>query len=136
MQRLVAFVSLALLSWCLYAQTSTVWDGAYSEEQATRGKSVYNQECARCHSETLGGGEDSPALVGKEFMEKWHGKTVGDLFERTRKTMPTDGPNTLTRKQYADVIAYLLRANEFPSGQKVIGTDLASMQQIRIEPKK
>ena len=123
-------------TWLVAAESRSVLDGVYSKEQAARGKSVYNQECARCHAENLGGGEDSPELAGDTFREHWKGKTVGTLFEVTRKTMPTDGPGTLSRKQYADVIAYVLSVNEVPAGQTELGTDLESLNLIRIESKR
>src|SRR4051812_18018065 len=55
----------------------TVAKGVYTADQNARGKKAYQNECARCHGETLGGGEDSPALVGKQFLENWTGKTLG-----------------------------------------------------------
>ena len=129
-------ITLAVVSWELGAQTRSVWDGVSSKAQLARGQKVYREECLRCHSENFLGGEDSPALVGEEFLEKWNGKTVGDLFERTRKTMPTDGPGNLSRRQYVDVVAYMLSANKFPVGDKDIEPDLAKLQEIRIEAKK
>src|SRR5206468_1496316 len=85
---------------------------------------VYREECQRCHGENMLGGEETPELVGDAFLERWTGKTVGDLFERTRKTMPTDGPGNLGRQQYADVTAYILSSNTVPLGQKNV-KDLA-----------
>jgi S-disulfanyl-L-cysteine oxidoreductase SoxD len=83
------------------AEPRSVLDGVYSKEQAARGKSVYNQECAKFHSQNLGGGEDSPELAGSAFREQWKGKTVGGLYEITRKTMPTDAPGTLSRNMFS-----------------------------------
>lgn len=130
-------VATAILTgaWLIAAESRSVQQGVYTKEQAARGKTVYNQECARCHSENLAGGEDSPELAGSAFREQWKGKTVGGLFEVTRKTMPTDGPGTLSRKQYADVIAYLLSSNEYPAGNAELGTELEVLTQIRIENK-
>ena len=42
--------------------------------------------------------------------------TVADLFERVRTTMPQNDPGTLSRDQYADVVAFLLKSNGFPEG--------------------
>ena len=136
MPRSILLIILAVVSWQLGAQTRSVWDGVSSKAQLARGQKVYREECLRCHSENFLGGEDSPALVGEEFLEKWNGKTAGDLFERTRKTMPTDGPGNLSRRQYVDVVAYMLSANKFPVGDKDIEPDLAKLQEIRIEAKK
>ena len=46
------------------AESRSVWDGVYTEEQARRGAALYGQECASCHGATLTGGESAPPLVG------------------------------------------------------------------------
>jgi mono/diheme cytochrome c family protein len=110
--------------------TRSVWDGVYSKEQATRGQTAYNSKCARCHGEALLGGEDSPPLVDKDFLEKWNGKSVGSLVELTRKTMPADGPGKLSRQQTTDIVAYLLSANGFPAGAGDLPSDAAVLEEI------
>lgn len=90
----------------------------------------------KCHGENLLGGEAAPPIAGEEFLHKWTGKTVGDLFERTRKTMPSDDPGGLSTRQYSDILAYILSVNEFPAGQKDLDRDAAALQEIRIEVKK
>jgi quinoprotein glucose dehydrogenase len=109
----------------------SVWDGVYSKEQAARGQTAYLSKCARCHGENLLGGDDAPALVDKDFLEKWNGKSVVSLIEFTRKTMPSDGPGKLTRQQCTEMIAYLLRANGFPAGSG----ELTSDDEILFQPK-
>jgi mono/diheme cytochrome c family protein len=127
---------LLLIPVLLCAQSRSMWDGISTKAQIAKGQKVYREECQRCHGENMLGGEETPELVGDTFLEKWSGKTVGDLFERTRKTMPTDGPGNLGRRQYSDVIAYILSSNKVPAGQKDLETDATPLQQIRIEAKK
>src|SRR5260370_22784361 len=81
----------------------SVWDGVYTAEQAKRGQGLYNTQCASCHGDTLGGGESAPALAGAEFMSNWSGLTVGDLFERTRTSMPQSKPGSLSRELNAHI---------------------------------
>jgi mono/diheme cytochrome c family protein len=133
--RRTGFLILVLLAAADAAPPRSVGEGVYSKEQADRGKTQYLEQCARCHGENLLGGEESPALVDDDFLAKWHGKTVGELVERTRKTMPTDGPGVLSRRQCVDIIAYLLSANEYPAGETELGSDLAALNEIRIDPK-
>src|SRR5438045_8512718 len=83
--------AIFLIPILLLAQSRSMWEGVSTKAQIAKGQKVYREECQRCHGENMLGGEDSPALVGDALLEKWYGKTVGDLFERTRKTMPTDG---------------------------------------------
>jgi mono/diheme cytochrome c family protein len=131
-------IPILLLSLtCLLASAShSVWDGVYTKAQAVRGQTAYREECAKCHGENLTGGEEAPALVGHEFLNKWDGKTAGDLFEITRKTMPSDDPGGLSRRQYADLIAYILSGNEFPAGEKELESAAAALNEIRIEIKR
>ena len=134
----LVLLPLTFAAWSFSAADShTVWDGVYSKAQATRGQNTYGEECARCHAENLMGGEGgSPELVGDSFLQKWNGKTVGDMFELARTTMPTDSPGSLNRQQYADIIAYILSANSFPAGDKEMPSDTAPLKQIQIQPKK
>ena len=134
---IVLFCIVASALTCAVAAASrSVLDGVYTKAQAVRGQTVYREECAKCHSENLAGGEGSPSLVGEEFTSKWIGKSVNSLFELTRKTMPSDDPARLSRRQYADLIAYLLSANEYPAGEKELGNAPEALNNIRIEARK
>ena len=117
------------------AGSRTVWNGVYSKEQANRGQKIYNSQCARCHGEALLGGEASPALVDQDFLDKWNGKTVADLVELTRKSMPSDGPGKLSRKQCTDLAAYLLSVNNFPAGGNDLDSEPEVLAGILIQPK-
>ena len=110
----------------------SAWDGVFTKDQAERGRTLYNAQCARCHGETLGGGENSPALVDDVFFAFWAGKSVGDLVEYTRTTMPSDGPGKISRKRCIDLAAYLLSANGFPAGASEFPTELDALGRITI----
>ena len=113
----------------------SVWQGIYTEEQARRGQAVYEKSCSSCHSASLTGGDMAPALVGPEFSAEWNGLTVGDVFERIRTSMPQEAPGSLTREQYADIVAHILSANKFPAGAKELEHDTEPLMQIKWEPK-
>src|ERR1700677_4243766 len=107
----VAAATGSLLGSALRAQAqssalagATVTSGVYTADQAKRGQAVYVDACAKCHIEDLSGGQDSPPPVGDDFLGGWKGKTVGDLFDEVRMTMPFDSPGKLTQEQYADVL--------------------------------
>jgi len=114
------------------AASRSAWDGVYSKEQAERGHTLYNAQCARCHGETLGGGENSPALVDDVFFTFWGGRTVGDLVEYTRTTMPSDGPGKISRRRCIDIAAFLLSTNGFPAGGQELPAELDALNQIAI----
>src|SRR3954470_19538679 len=87
----------ALLCTVLYATTlvtviaqspaRTVWDGAFTAEQADRGRSQYATTCARCHGGSLEGGMGA-SLVGTPFWNKWREQSVADLLGHVSKNMP------------------------------------------------
>jgi mono/diheme cytochrome c family protein len=112
--------------------TRTVWDGVYTEAQSKRGQALYMERCANCHSDTLIGGESATALVGGTFESGWNGLSVGDLFERTRISMPQDKPGSLTRQQVADVLAFIFDVNKFPRGEKELDKSLPLLKSIRL----
>ncbi|HEY7187221.1 MAG TPA: cytochrome c [Vicinamibacterales bacterium] len=115
----------------------TVWSGVFTAAQADRGGAVYAQSCANCHGGGLEGADMSPALAGAAFMASWNDLTLGDLFERIRISMPADRPGTLSRQQMADVIAFVLRSNQFPAGATELPTEapaLRAMKFVMVKP--
>ena len=129
-------LAFALAAVLLPQATRSVWDGIYNDAQAKRGRQVYEKECGSCHGTDLSGGESAPPLAGAEFLSNWTGLTVGDLFERTRTSMPQNAPGKLTRQQDADVVAYLLSANGFPEGKAEMDKQTELLKQIRLDAEK
>ncbi|MGE0439794.1 MAG: c-type cytochrome [Gemmatimonadales bacterium] len=82
--------------------------GIYSDEQASRGQSLYRKNCVECHS--------ASAYTGASFRRVWGSRTVYELWEQIRTTMPDDNPGKLSHQEYADVVAYLLKLNKLPPG--------------------
>src|SRR6516164_2866588 len=115
------------------AESRSVWDGVYTQEQAKRGETLYSKECASCHGDTLIGGGGASPLTGGTFLSNWNGLTVGDLFERIRVSMPADNPGHLSRQQNADIIAHILNVNQFPPGKTELDTRTEVLKQIAVE---
>ena len=82
------------------------------------------------------GGETAPALTGGQFRTNWDGFTVADLFERTRVSMPADGPGTLTRQEYADILAFIFFRGEFPAGMRELSNRTEILKQIAFKATK
>jgi cytochrome c len=142
--------SMATLGYALFAaaffgvraqeltpsQPKSVWDGVYTEEQAKRGELVYRKECAACHGEQLTGGESAPPLTGGAFLSNWNGLTLGDLFDRIKKTMPQTAPGKLSRQQNADILAFMLSMNKFPAGKTELYRQSEMLKEIRFDSEK
>jgi mono/diheme cytochrome c family protein len=129
---LVLFIAMALAQ----DATRSVWDGVYTEEQASRGQGLYNQHCASCHADSLTGGEMSPPLAGGDFLANWNGLTLGELFDRIRTTMPQNKPGKLSREVNADITAFILNFNKFPAGKTELPHATEFLKEIRIESEK
>jgi len=122
---------------------TTVWDGVYTEEQATRGERTYRQRCTKCHRNDLSGdgalqgqlGEIVASLVGTSFSSRWNDMTVGDMSLTIGRTMPWDAPGTLTPQSNVDVVSYLLKMNGIPAGKSELPIETGKLQQILISAK-
>ena len=126
-----AVLALGVVSLVVAQQPQrSVWDGVYNEEQSKRGEGAYLEECSNCHGRDLEGADMTPALTGAAFMANWDGLSLGDLSERIRISMPANRPGTLSRQQNADVVAYMLRFNQFPTGKDELPRDVQTLKQI------
>lgn len=113
------------------AQTSrSVWDGVFTDSQATRGDTLYRASCASCHGTDLNGGEMAPALRGGTFTSNWNDLALSDLMDRIYQTMPANAPQSLSRTQSVDILAFLLRSGGFPAGPAELSSDGTSLQQV------
>lgn len=118
-----------------FAQTSATRataDGVFTEAQAQNGENAYNKNCASCHGDNLVSTDrEFPSLTGGPF-QTWVGKTVGQLFEVSRDTMPPKEERSLPDQAYVDIVAYILRFNKFPSGNETLQPQPELLKQIVI----
>jgi quinoprotein glucose dehydrogenase len=113
----------------------SVWEGAYTDDQARRGEAQYARNCESCHGADLSGNpvQEVPSLVYDAFLTQWNNRPVKDLFETVKRSMPRDNPGGLNARAYIDVIAYILQANKIPSGTRELSLNPESLAQIVIE---
>ena len=112
----------------------SVRDGVYTEAQAARGKTVYQEQCVECHKEDLRGDQQmTPSLVGIAFTFRWKDKKLYDYFVGMRNTMPQSAPGSLSEETYADLVAYLLSEMGYPAGKKELPADTTALKDIAIE---
>ena len=129
----VGIVGMAAVGALGARQTQSVWDGIYTDEQADRGEPLYQSTCASCHSTDLSGGEMAPGLVGGDFVWGWSGLTLGQMFEQMRVSMPQDDPSSVSRQEKADILAFILRANDFPVGDRELASRTEALDQFMFE---
>ncbi len=115
---------------------ASVWDGVFTEEQASRGQQVYAGPCGTCHGRRLNGAPDdpdrrsSPPLARARFLRIWEGRSLASLYEYTRAVMPEDNPDSLTEQEYVDIIAHMLSVGGMPPGSDELPPDPASLARI------
>jgi hypothetical protein len=103
----------------------TVWNGVYTDAQATRGQTQYEATCRSCH-------RDGPRRE-VAFMRDWQGLELEGLFNQTKATMPANAPSSLSDAAYLDIVAFMLRANMFPAGSSELTAD--TIRGVRVEGK-
>jgi quinoprotein glucose dehydrogenase len=112
------------------ATSPSVWSGVYTDAQAARGQAVYERACASCHLANLEGGGLAPGLVADAFSYRWQDGPLADLFTVTKATMPSGQPGSLSDSEYADVVAYILKRNNYPSGSRELSGNAADLRDI------
>jgi len=107
----------AVVGWCSTLVGLSAQGGpavAPAGDQQTRGKTLYMDKCASCHTDSLKGSGETPPLIGDSFWANWETYSANNLVEQVRTTMPADSPGGLQRQEYVDIVAYILRFNEIP----------------------
>ena len=110
------------------APTKTTNSGVYTAAQAERGKKAFSEKCTTCH--------EPSRFAGDAFHESWDGKAMKELWDVASGTMPEDNPGSLKQEEYADILAYFLHLNEYPTGDAELQPGAAAMAAIKVEKKK
>jgi S-disulfanyl-L-cysteine oxidoreductase SoxD len=125
--KLVVFV-IALAMAPAFAEEDaaprTTQDGVYTADQAERGKEGYQQACAGCHPLDYYQG---PA------MKAWDGAPLFNLYDVVATTMPQNNPGSLKRREYLDLIAYILSLNDMPLGNEELPATPEALKKIVIK---
>ena len=105
----------------------TTRDGVYTSEQAERGKESYKEACAACHAlDWYRGGT----------MKAWDGAPLFNLYDVVATTMPQNNPGSLKRREYLDLLAYILSLNDMPAGGEELPAAPEALQKIVIKWRK
>jgi S-disulfanyl-L-cysteine oxidoreductase SoxD len=114
---------------CQFAQAQAA-DGIYTADQAKRGEANFKKQCSSCHGEALDGAGPYPALTGNDFLSKYEGQPVVNLYDMIQKLMPATAPGSLSRPDAADLLAYILSFNKFPAGKTDLPNDEEALKKL------
>ena len=110
---------------------ASTWDSVYTDSQTVRGDSLYKATCVKCHGADLMGTPDGNPLNGDDFKAAWDGLTLDQIYDKIRNEMPPDNPKSIPRNLVPDVMAYILKANGFPAGTKVLPDSMELLKAIK-----
>jgi len=105
------------------ADAPALADGVFSAAQVQRGRESFLDECIECH-------ELAEFTAAGAYFEQQDGERLWDIFEFIWSEMPEDKPAWLEPEEYADILAYLLSVYGFPTGERDMPTDRATLRQI------
>jgi len=96
----------------------------YTTAQAEAGKQVFATKCVACHGANLQG-TAAPSVAGNDFLiaAQHNGWTLEIMRYIVFDQMPRNSPATLSPRDDADVMAYLLASSCYPAGAKRFPSD-------------
>ena len=101
---------------------AAVGNAFFTSRQATRGNGLFRDNCVSCHA--------SSEFRGSSFERRWRNRAVGDIYEFVLYSMPDDNPGGLPEQTYADIVAYMLELNDFPSGDTELPTSMDALMEM------
>lgn len=107
------------------ASVSSLADGAFTVDQATKGQEAFGDTCGECH--------DRVEFRGVDFFFEWEGSNVGRFVRLVSETMPEDNPGSLPREQVVAIAAYVLQLNGYPAGDAPLPEDEDLLSQLVFE---
>jgi cytochrome c len=128
------FAAAGAMAICLAREASAA-TSYYTDAQAESGQKIFATQCVLCHGEQLQG-KVGPALAGEQFLSvsQFQELTAEYLFRFMSKQMPANAPGSLSKTDYLDVLAYILKVNGYPAGPRRLTADDRALHRIKIEP--
>ena len=126
---LVAFANIATVR----AQAGA--DAVYTEEQASSGAALYDEQCVSCHGSIRQLIPEMAALLAAHtFRARWKERSLGELFELIQVEMPQDAPGSLTVDETSQLLAFILQGNRQPAGEHELSRDMEVLKEMPFDP--
>lgn len=119
LSRLAGLCGLAVFGYLspALAQDSETAVGI-TEEQVAAGLAAYQANCAQaCHQNDMSGNGPIAALRGTAFTSVWGQRTVAELINTMKTSMPPTNVGGLPDQTYVDLAAFILSANGAEPGE-------------------
>ena len=115
-----ALLAGAVAAMAMAATASAQTGGSFTAAQAEAGRAVFDRSCATCHMTDLSGAFEAPALAGPNYRLAWGERSVGDLIDLVRVSMPPGQGGSLGDAAYLNVVAYILQVNGVAAGAQAL----------------
>ena len=126
---LVAFANIATVR----AQAGA--DAVYTEEQASSGAALYDEQCVSCHGSIRQLIPEMAALLADHtFRARWKERSLGELFELIQVEMPQDAPGSLTVDETSQLLAFISQGNRQPAGEHELSRDMEVLKEMPFDP--
>jgi mono/diheme cytochrome c family protein len=105
----------------------------FTASQAALGAKLYLHSCAACHGANLKG-VTAPPLVGQTSGIAQ--QSIVECYEYVSQQMPQSAPGTLSKAQYASILAFILQKNGHKAGSRPLteSVETTSTATIRAQP--
>ena len=74
-------------------------------------------------------------LTGAAFQAKWGADFLGALFNLIYTTMPRNAPGSLSKDDYAAIIAFMLKNSGYRAGPSELPSDATRISERRLKSK-
>jgi len=122
---LLPLTALAACSVSL-ADGTSIADGVYTDEQADRGKEIYDEHCLICHDKKY----------FRPVLKRWEGQSIGMMYLIMSTSMPESNPASLSQDEYTDILAYILSLSRYPTGDSELQHEDGALESIKVEPRR
>lgn len=104
---------------------------SYTADQARKGQTLFYENCAECHGAKLDGNV-GPALGNGDGNIQWD--PVGYVYTYMTGHMPVGNSGGLSRGEYLDIMAFLLKSHGHPPGKTALTAGSATASQALLGP--
>lgn len=121
----IALITVAVLCAASFAsaETRSVNDGVYTEEQAETGEALYAQHCLLCHDKKY----------FRPVLQRWEGQPIGIIYSVMSTSMPESNPGFLNPKEYVDILAYILSLSRYAPGDTELDYQDGALNELIVE---
>ena len=116
-------IALLLPLSAAIADPRSVNDGVYTRDQAKIGEKLYAEQCMICHDKKY----------FRPVLKRFEGQSLSILFAVMSTSMPESNPGFMTKKEYVDILAYILSLSRYARGDSELDYQDGALDEVIVE---